>query len=298
MPEWTGTSRGGTLGYRFFFLLIRYTNLRLTYFFVRVVAVFYLVFSNKTAVRYYFRVIHGYGPWKTLWSIYGNYCMLGEMLIDKVAVLSGWKTGFRFTLEGEEHLLEMGRRGEGGVLIGAHMGNWEVAGKMLEGIDTPVHIVMLEAERKEIREMMERTMVRRNLSIISRGEGYDHLFQIDEALRKKEIVVLHGDRFLEGANTVELPFMGRPALFPAGPLYLASKHGVPVSFVFTMKEGRRHYHFYATAPRTYPYPARVKNRKEELRIVVADYVRELERMVALYPLQWFNFYPFWKREAD
>lgn len=293
MAQWSGKSKGTTLGYRFFVLLIRGTSLGVTYFFVRLVALYYLVFSDKAAMRFYFSQIHGMDPRRTRRSIYRNYCMLGEVLVDKVAILSGLKTGFSYTLEGEEHLKEMSRQGQGGVLVGAHMGNWEVAGQLLERIPTPVNIVMLEAEREAIRDLLDKVMVYRNIRVISHGGDYDHLFRIDEALKRKEFVVLHGDRYLPGANTVTLPFMGRDARFPAGPLYLASKRGVPVSFVFTMKEGKMHYHFYATAGRQYAYPSQVATRKKEIRNMVADYVEALEAMVRKYPLQWFNYYQFW-----
>ncbi len=44
--------------------------------------------------------------------------MLGEVLVDKVAMLSGAKTGFTFIFEGEEHLQTMSQ-GEG---RGSHRG--------------------------------------------------------------------------------------------------------------------------------------------------------------------------------
>jgi len=278
--------------------LIRFTSLSITYFFVRIVAFYYLLFSNKTSLRFYFSKVHGYGPWKTLGSIYRNYCMLGEVLVDKVAMLSGTKTGFTFTFEGEGHLRTMSSGGNGGVLIGAHMGNWEVAGQLLERIDTPVNIVMREAEHEQIRTLLDRVMVNRDLCVIPQMDDYSHLFLIDEALKKNEFVVLHGDRYTEGANTLPISFMGKSARFPSGPLYLASKRGVPVSFVYTLKEGKKHYHFFASPPKVYPYPARIKTRKDEIRLMLQDYVGSLEKMVRDYPLQWFNYYPFWEEEQE
>jgi predicted LPLAT superfamily acyltransferase len=294
MPEWSGKSKGGALGYRVFIALIRYTGIPLTYFFIRIVALYYLVFSNKRAIRFYFREIHGYGRWKTLRGIYRNYCMLGEVLVDKVAMLSGVKTDFTFDFEGEEHLYALSREGKGAVLIGAHMGNWEMAGQLLDRIPTPVHILMLEAEHDKIRKVLDKAMVKRKLQVIPQKEDFSHLFLIREALERGEFVVIHGDRFLEGSNTLSLPFMGRQAAFPTGPLYLASKSGVPVSFVFTLKEASGHYHFYATPGKLFPYPAKIKTRKDELRKMLADYVESLEAMVRKYPFQWFNYYPFWK----
>ncbi len=47
MPGWSGKSKGGALGYRFFIVLIRHTSLSLTYFFIRIVAFYYLLFFNE-----------------------------------------------------------------------------------------------------------------------------------------------------------------------------------------------------------------------------------------------------------
>ena len=297
MPGWSGKSKGGALGYRFFVFLIKNTSLRFTYFFIRIVAFHYLVFSRKGPIRFYFRKIHGYGAGKSTMSIYRNFCLLGEVLVDKVAMLSGAKKGYTFDFEGEEHLHEISRQARGGVLIGAHMGNWEVAGQLLERIDIPVNIVMLEAERERIRRILDDVLVNRRFRVIAHQQDYSHLFRIKEAFMNNELVVMHGDRYLEGANTVTTRFMGKEARFPTGPLYLASKHQVPVSFVYTVKESSTRYHFYATPPRIFPYPSRISTRKQDIKRMVDAYVESLEKVVRQYPLQWFNYYSFWEDET-
>jgi predicted LPLAT superfamily acyltransferase len=91
--------------------------------------------------------------------------------------------------------------------------------------------------------------------------------------------------------------MGKPALFPTGPLYLASKSKVPVSFVYTLKDTVSHYHFYATPGKVFPYPSRIKTRKQDIARMVESYVSSLEIMVRKYPLQWFNYHNFWEEET-
>jgi predicted LPLAT superfamily acyltransferase len=298
MSGWSGKSKGGALGYRFFIALIRNTSIQFTYFFIHIVAFYYLIFSSKNAMKFYFREIHEFGKWKTVKSIYHNYCLLGEILVDKIAMLSGIDKGFTFSFEGEHHLRSMSEQGRGGVLIGAHMGNWEVAGQLLDRIDTPVNIVMVEAEHESIRKTLDKVMVNKKIRIIPQKEDYSHLFLINDAFKRNEFVVIHGDRYLPGTNTVTMPFMGKPAQFPSGPLYLASKHKVPVSFVYTLKESSSHYHFYATEGKIFPYPSKIKTRKEEIRKMMESYVESLEIMVRKYPLQWFNYYQFWNEDQN
>ncbi len=296
MSEWTGKSRGGALGYKIFIFLIKYTHIRIAYFFLKFVAVYFFFFSNKTSLIFYFRKIHGYGQLKTYLSIYKNYCLLGEILIDKIALLSGVAKCFTFDFDGEENLRQIVSGGRGGLLVGAHMGNWEVAGQLLERIDTRINLVMYEAEHEQIKAILDDVLIKKNLNVIPIKDDFTHLFKLAEAFENKEIVVMHGDRFLPGTSTLFLNFMNHQAQFPTGPVYLAAKHQVPVSFVYTLKERLNHYHFFATPAKVYPYPANLKTRKQLITVMVEEYVKATEVIVKKYPTQWFNYYPFWEEE--
>lgn len=298
MASWSGKSRGGATGYKFFILLLKHTHIRVAYFFLRFVAFYFLIFSDKRSLRFYFNKIFQYGTFKTLYSIYQNYVLLGQILLDKIAVLSGLHKIFTFDFEGESFLRQLVKKKQGGLLVGAHMGNWEVAGQLLERLGTKINIVMLDAEHNRIKEMLDGVMTNKNVNIIPIKEDYSHLFKITEAFKNNEIVAMHGDRFLPGTNTVTVDFKGRPAQFPAGPLYLASKNNVPVSFVFTMKETPTHYHFFATPGKVFPYPSKLKTRKQDIKKMVEEYVHALEKMLNRYPLQWFNYHPFWDDEKN
>jgi predicted LPLAT superfamily acyltransferase len=120
------------------------------------------------------------------------------------------------------------------------------------------------------------------------------LFAIKKALENKELIAFLGDRFIEGNQTVKIDFLGEPALFPLGPWHMASYFNVPVSYVNAVKESKRRYRFYATPLKTVPS---VKNPMERSTLVldsVKEYVTEFERITLKYPLQWHNYYNFWK----
>ncbi len=187
----------------------------------------------------------------------------------------------------------MAENGQGGLLVGAHIGNWEMAGQLLERVKTRVNIVMLEAEHQQIKNFLDDIYSEKNITIIPIGDDLSHIQKIGDAFRRNEMVAIHGDRFLEGAGKVMVSFMGKPAYFPTGPLYIASKFNVPVSFVVTVKEGASHYHFYATHGKTYPYPSKLATRKQTMKCMVQEYASAIEDKLKQYPLQWFNYYPFW-----
>jgi predicted LPLAT superfamily acyltransferase len=181
----------------------------------------------------------------------------------------------------------------GGLLISAHVGNWEIAGQLLNRLEKKVNIILFDAERQQIKGYLSDVLANRNVHFIVIKDDYSHLVEIRQALANKEIVAMHGDRYIEGNKTVVVDFMGRPAKFPLGPVNMAAKFKVPVSFVFAIKATPKHYHFYATPLQYIPYPGSLKQRDATLTEAVKIYVKKLEGILLKYPLQWFNYYDFW-----
>jgi predicted LPLAT superfamily acyltransferase len=178
--------------------------------------------------------------------------------------------------------------------VNAHVGNWEIAGQLLERLNTRINVLMFDAEHEKIKQYMSGVLVNKNVNIIVIKDGISHLEKIKEALENKEIIAMNGDRFFEGNKVISCPFLGKDALFPVGPFYMAGKYKVPVTYAFAMKESKTHYHFYATPPRWIENFNHLKERENSLKQVVTEYAAELERIVKRYPDQWFNFYDFWR----
>ncbi len=95
----------------------------------------------------------------------------------------------------------------GCLLISAHLGNFEMAGHMLERLETRVNIIMLDAEYQRIRNYLS-TVTQKSFHVIAIREDNAHVYEINTALENKEILCIHGDRFLEGSKTLEIEFLG------------------------------------------------------------------------------------------
>ena len=295
MASWKGKTRGGLAGHRFFIFLLKYPGLRFSYFFLRFVVLYFVLFVPKARkpIFFYFRNILGYNYLKSIKYIFKNFYKLGQVLLDKVALLAGFSSKFTFDFEGEEYLHEMAAN-EGGFLIGAHVGNWEIAGQLLERIDTKVHIVMVEAEHKKIKSLLDNVMTEKSMNIISIKDDFSHLFKIKDALQNNEIVAIHGDRFVEGSKTIKGKLLGKEAKFPYGPFFLPMKYNKPVSFVSAIKETNAHYHFYATKPVIYKGSKNKKENEIQLNNMLNNYITEIEHILHIAPEQWFNYYYFWE----
>jgi len=294
VAEWKGKTRGGLTGYRIFIAVLKFPGLPFAYFLLYFVAFYYFIFAPESFrnIFYFYRNRLGSGFLKSVISVYRNYYLFGQIILDKTAAMGGLGAKFTFDFEGEDHLREMVNSGKGGLLISAHIGNFEMAGHMLERLDTKVNVLMLDAEHEKIRKYIS-SFTRKSFNIIPIGKDNSHVYAISEALKNRELVCMHGDRFMPGSKTVTVKFLGRDALLPTGPFYLAMKFDVPVSFVFAMKDNRKHYHFYATPPLSYSQKASQAERDEMIRKIVTGYITAVEEKIHKYPFQWFNYYNFW-----
>ncbi len=290
MPLWQGKSRGNTTGFRIFVWVLKNAGLKPAYLLLRPVAFYFFIFSGK-AFRFqfdFFRKRLGYSWLRSIGNIYKNYYWFGQTIIDKIVLMSGMKNPFRFDFEGEDYLRQMVSRNKGGLLLSAHVGNWEIAGHLLQRLGTDMHIVMYDGEAQQIKDYLASVTEKHSAHIILIREDLSHIYAIQEALNNNAFVCMHADRFLEGNKTLSTVFLNKVARFPAGPFLLARTFQVPVSFVFAMKDDSLDYHFYASAPKIYS-----GDRESSVEEMLRDYCLSIENCIRKYPLQWYNYYDFW-----
>lgn len=299
MSKWDGKSRGNVAGYKILIFLLKIAGPIPVYLILYPVTFYYFLFSRRTfrPTYAYFRRIHKFSVLKSLWGVYRNYYSLGVSLIDKIAVYSRDKIPFQADFDGGENLRAFFGGTSGGILLSAHAGSWEMAGRFLEKYNRKVHIVLLDAENERIRTLMEHTMVKmKDNPLLDRipmqPDSMEHIFHIREALDKGEMICMHADRYLDGNRTVTMDFMGHPAEFPAGPFQLAAMFGVPLTLIFGFKKSTLRYQFYGIKA---IQPEAGENKKEYAARALQMYTSELEKMVKKYPYQWYNFFYFWNR---
>jgi predicted LPLAT superfamily acyltransferase len=293
MPLWQGKSRGNRLGYSIFVYLIRNFGVQPAYLLLRFVSLYYWFFSWTSSghIYRYFRERHGMPALKAWFKVYSNYFIFGQTILDRIVVMAGIENRFTYHFDGEERLREMVGNGKGGILLSAHVGNWEAAGHLLKRLNTTVHVVMFDGEHERIKAYMTEVTGGRNVNVITIRNDMSHVYAIGEALRQNDLVCLHADRFLEGNKTETFSLLGKDAKFPAGPFQLAAAFGVPVCIVFAFKESDTHYHFYGS-----PLIQRseIEAKPEFVRRLMQTFAAEFEQKIKRYPDQWFNYYDFWQ----
>jgi KDO2-lipid IV(A) lauroyltransferase len=190
-------------------------------------------------------------------------------------------------IDGMAELQKTARHGRGLVVLTAHLGNWELAGRMLARDGArPTHVVVAaEADPAVERFLRGGTAPVR---FVTRAAPTTSLALL-AALRRGEIVALQGDRALGTRGDVLQPFFGAPAPFPLGPFVLARAAGAPVVPAFCLLDADRRYRIVVGAPS----PVEAGGEEAALRRWVAT----LQAMVKRHPAQWFNFYDVWSPPA-
>ncbi|KGE14854.1 lipid A biosynthesis acyltransferase [Sphingobacterium deserti] len=289
MSQWDGKSKGTLLGYKIFVFLIKKVGVRAAYALLLFVSLYYFLFNPKSfrAVYYYLRHRRGYGFWTAFCSVYRVYFVFGQTIIDKVAISAGLRNHFTYEFDGIETLKDALDDKRGGILISAHVGNFEIADKFFADIDFnfQINLVTVDQERTIIKDYLQGINGESSVKFINIKNDMSHVFEIADALSNNELICFTGDRYFEGMKTLESSFLGKEASFPAGPFHIASRLAVPVIFVYVMKEKNLHYHLYARRAED------VKRRDPQS--YLDAYRVSVEQMLERYPLQWFNFFDFW-----
>jgi lauroyl/myristoyl acyltransferase len=180
-----------------------------------------------------------------------------------------------------------GERAGGVISLTAHVGNWELAGRLLaRHAVRRTHVVVAEEEIRGLERWVRRD-----------GEGVQFVprsrptiaVELVAALRRGEAVALQGDRALGTRGDVLVPFFGRPAPFPLGPFLLARAARVPILPAFCLLEPDRRYAVFVLRP--------LVVRPGEEQAAAGAWVAALEDVVRRHPTQWFNFFDVWDPPA-
>jgi len=205
-------------------------------------------------------------------------------LIDRYAMSTKRQNQYTYDFTNEEALKNLNRSGKGGILISAHLGNWEIAGNLIYNrISSCVNIVAFDNEVKKIKSYLELRFASPRYKIIEIKNDLSHLIRIKQALDRNELVAIHADRVAKNAKPFMTNFFRKKANFPLGPFIIAHKFKTPISLVFAVKTGIHHYSLSATIIQSGKPPENLQRK----------YIEKLEEMVKLYPSQWYNFYKYY-----
>ncbi len=255
---------------------------------------YFLAFSPRVRrnSRQYLALALGRPPRSA--DVWRHYFTFAATVLDRVYFVEGRFERFDIEVRGLELLRRTLAKGRGCVLLGAHLGSFELLRTLAPEHRLPVNVVMYEDNAANITEVLnaqlDPTLRER---VIASGE-IDTVLRIAECFSRGELVGMLGDRPAGSDKTVTCRFFGRDAVFPQGPLLLALSLRVPVYWVAGLYEGGRRYVIHLEPFCEEPSADRAA-RAAWTREWAQRYAERLEYFCRLAPYNWFNFYDFWSR---
>ncbi len=223
-----------------------------------------------------------------------QFASFGRIVCDRGLVyLEGMK--LRFEQRGADRLGQALGSGKGCILLSAHVGNWELAGRLLSRYapGVPVNLVKVENEDPRERAIVDAVMGDQAPAVIDPRDSIAASLAIREALDRGEVVGFLGDRAHGQQPTAAVSFFGSPARMPVGPFQVAQMTGAPILRCFMMRLGHAHYRLEVDRAITVPRPQSRRARRMAVEAACAEWAARLESQLRRFPFQWHNFYRYW-----
>jgi predicted LPLAT superfamily acyltransferase len=225
-----------------------------------------------------------------------HFHSFASTILDRVYLLTNRFDCFDLKIFNHSLIAEQLAQQQGCVLIGSHLGSFEVLRTTaLKKHSLPVKILMYP----EHNQMLMRILAELNPSIqeniIPLGQP-DTLIRARDSVEQGSIIGLLGDRIADSSKTVTCQFMGRPTLFSQGPILLAALLKTPVFLFFGLYLGGNRYEIHIEHFADQITLNRGM-RERDIQAWTQRYAERLEHYARMAPFNWFNFYDYWGSQS-
>jgi predicted LPLAT superfamily acyltransferase len=233
------------------------------------------------------------------WS-FRHFISFANAIIDKLAAWSGTLSRTDVQYYGRNELMAEIRKGQGVVLLGSHLGNLEVC-RVIADFDKTIRINVLihNKHAQKFNRLLKQTSDKSQLNLIQVTEiTAVTSMLLKDKIDEGELVIIAADRSVASnrQNVTKVTFLGAEALIPQGPFILASLLKCPVYTVFCLKQQGKHVIYFDHFSDMLNFPR--KTREQAMQQIIQRYAERLQTYCLKEPLQWFNFFDFWRVSHD
>ena len=229
------------------------------------------------------------------WS-YKHFIAFANAIIDKLAAWAGAISLADVEYHGRKELFAELEQGRGLILLGSHLGNLEIC-RVISYLDRDISINVLvhtkHAEKFNRLTNQYSDKSRLNLIQVTEITAATSMLLSDK-IDNGELVIIVADRTPVGNSqrVTTVDFFGAKALFPQGPFILASLLKCPVYTLFCLKQHDKHVIYFEHFSDVLKFPR--KTREQAMQQAIQKYAERLQQYCLKEPLQWFNFFDFWR----
>jgi len=234
-------------------------------------------------------------------DVFRHFLEFGWSILDRAGFWLGKRERFKVDVEGAAELDRVAEEGRGAIVLGAHLGSFDVL-RLLAASDSPilVHVLMYTRHARRINRVFERLDQRSGTSrarvrVLQIEPGaFEHALRAKACVQRGEVIGILADRThpQEASRSLVVDVLGAPARLPRGPFALARSLDCPVLLMLGVRTGRRRYRVEVT--RLPEDRSLARDRSAEIQHLAQQYADWLGGGCARYPLQWFNFHDFWR----
>ena len=280
-------------------LLLRMTRLCGPWLLVvtaRIIAAGFFLFSGNVSEsrRLYGALFPERGGLYHLWCVFRQYQNFTTIHLDRfLAERSDTTT---FTAQGWEKLESVIGK-QGGILLMSHLGNWEMAARLLrqQKEDLRLLLYMGVKEKEGVERMQKEDLRRAGVTIIGVDQEGGSPFAAVEGIRFLQsggIVSLTGDIvWRSDQRKVRVSFLGHDAYLPEAPYIFALLSGAPLFVFFAFRTGKNSYRFTLSDPIAIRPHTRA-DRDRAIGEAAQQYADLLEKMLREHPFEWYHFERF------
>jgi predicted LPLAT superfamily acyltransferase len=214
-------------------------------------------------------------------------------ILDRLYLVNERYDLFDVSIEGEALMQEQLTRGTGTFLMGAHFGSFEImsaVGRAQPGLR--VAMAMYEENARKVSAMFKALNPSNKSEIIALGQ-IEAMLRVRERLDEGVFVGMLADRTFAGEPGLVVDFLGKPAVFPLGPMRAAAVLRRQVFFIAGIYRGGNRYH--AVFEKVADFSEiRSGEREASVEAAIRAYAALLEKHCYADPYNWFNFFDFWR----
>ena len=259
------------------------------------IAAYYVLFA-PTARRASRDYLHrALGRWAQWTDGYRHVFSFASTIHDRIYLLNDRFDLFDIEVIGAEALNEALARQPGALLIGAHLGSFEVlraVGRGRAGLQ--VAMLMYEENARKINATLQAINPRAAEDILPLGR-VDSMLAARDRLAQGYLVGMLADRGLGNDATLNCDFLGQPAAFPLGPWRMAAMLQRPVFFMAGLYLGGNRYRIHFEPLADFSHVTRA-DRAQAIDDAIRAYAKRLEAHCRNTPYNWFNFFDFWQKK--
>ncbi len=181
-------------------------------------------------------------------------------------------------------------RGQGGIAVTGHIGNWEILAAYFGMKGFKVCAIARRMYEERLNAILVDFRARHGVETVLREDASSPR-QILAALKNRYLLAMLVDQDTH-APSVSVPFFGRPARTPAAPATLALRRGTPLAPVFIERRAGGGYRITVHPILEIP---RSGDRLEDVRRLATAYNQAIEQHIRRRPEEWVWWHERWRR---